>query len=319
MDNITHSLFGALMGQMGLKKKTGLAMPALIIGANLPDVDTACFFWLDGAEHLGFRRGITHGPIGWLLLPLGLAWLLQAFDNWQIKRGTRPRKRLPVDFKWLYILGLIGCLSHPALDWLNVYGVRLLEPFSSRWFYGDTLFIIDVWLWLLLGFGVWNSILHERDNTNWERAGRIWMYLSLIYIAFNFLISNSTNYGGTAGRSPDQVISSPVLFKFWEREIIWREGRVWWFAKHDFFYNEREAQSAVRSICSRPAIDRAAQATSEGRAFMSWSRAPIAERAPNGTTVIRDARFYHPLARDRFEVSLPELQCVDLGEEPRRR
>ncbi|WP_427967459.1 metal-dependent hydrolase [Altererythrobacter sp.] len=39
MDNITHSLVGALIGQAGLKKKTGLAMPALVIGANLPDVD----------------------------------------------------------------------------------------------------------------------------------------------------------------------------------------------------------------------------------------------------------------------------------------
>ena len=50
MDNLTHSLVGAILGQAGLKKKTGLAMPALIIGANLPDVDATCFFWLDGVE-----------------------------------------------------------------------------------------------------------------------------------------------------------------------------------------------------------------------------------------------------------------------------
>ncbi len=61
MDNLTHSLVGALIGQAGLKKKTGLAMPALIIGANLPDVDVTCFAWTTGLEHLAFRRGITHG------------------------------------------------------------------------------------------------------------------------------------------------------------------------------------------------------------------------------------------------------------------
>ena len=77
MDNLTHSLVGALIGQAGLKRKTGLAMPALIIGANLPDVDAACFFWLDGVEHLGFRRGITHGPPAMLLLPLILVMLAQ--------------------------------------------------------------------------------------------------------------------------------------------------------------------------------------------------------------------------------------------------
>ncbi len=39
MDNLTHSLVGALFGQMGLKRKTGLAMPTLIIAANIPDID----------------------------------------------------------------------------------------------------------------------------------------------------------------------------------------------------------------------------------------------------------------------------------------
>ena len=39
MDNLTHSLAGAVLGQMGLKRKTGLAMPTLIIAANLPDID----------------------------------------------------------------------------------------------------------------------------------------------------------------------------------------------------------------------------------------------------------------------------------------
>ena len=127
MDNITHSLVGALLGQAGLKKKTGLAMPALIIGANIPDIDAACFFWLEGVEHLGFRRGITHGPPALVLLPLILARLLYGFDRWQERRGARPQGRLPVSFKWLYLLSFIACLTHPALDWLNVYGIRLLE------------------------------------------------------------------------------------------------------------------------------------------------------------------------------------------------
>ena len=42
-------------------------------------------------------------------------------------------------------------LTHPVLDWLNNYGIRLLMPFSPRWFYGDAVFIIDPWLWLALG------------------------------------------------------------------------------------------------------------------------------------------------------------------------
>ena len=169
MDNLTHSLVGAVMGQAGLKRTTGLAMPALIIGANIPDIDAACFFWLEGVEHLAFRRGITHGPPAMVLLPLVLAGALWGFDRWQEKRGKRPEGRLPVHFGWLYGLSLLGCLSHPALDWLNVYGVRLLEPFSSAWSYGDTLFIIDVWLWAVLGGSVWWSRRREKVGAAWMR------------------------------------------------------------------------------------------------------------------------------------------------------
>ena len=80
MDNLTHSLVGAILGQLGLKKKSGLAMPTLIIPANLPDIDAACAVY--GVESLSMRRGITHGPIALLLLPLILWALMIAFDRW---------------------------------------------------------------------------------------------------------------------------------------------------------------------------------------------------------------------------------------------
>ena len=40
MDNLTHSLGGAVLGRMGLKRLSPRAMPALIIAANLPDIDS---------------------------------------------------------------------------------------------------------------------------------------------------------------------------------------------------------------------------------------------------------------------------------------
>src|SRR3546814_3011978 len=84
------------------------------------------------------------------------------FDRWQAWRGKRPTGRLPVHMGWLLALAYIGCLSHPALDWLNNYGIRLLEPFSHRWFYGASIFIIDLWIWIALGVSVWLSLRRER-------------------------------------------------------------------------------------------------------------------------------------------------------------
>ena len=305
MDNLTHSLVGALIGQAGLKRKTGLAMPALIIGANLPDVDAACFFWLEGTEHLGFRRGITHGPPALVLLPLILAGLLWGFDRWQARRGKRPEGRLPVNFKWLFLLSFIGCLTHPALDWLNVYGIRLLEPFSSQWFYGDTLFIIDVWLWALLGFATWFSLRREKRGGEWKKPARIAMVAALVYIGLNG--ANTYAAARTFSFSPvqgDTVIASPVPFNPMGRElIVGGDGRY-------------AIEMTVVGDCTIPDFSARHGSNSQLDAFLFWSRTPFAERAPDGSVILRDARFYDPRARDRFSVALPGVRCEPLAPLP---
>ncbi len=312
MDNLTHSLVGALLGQAGLKKKTGLAMPALIIGANLPDVDAACFFWLEGVEHLGFRRGITHGPPALILLPLILAGLLYGFDRWQAKRGKRPEGRLPVNFKWLFLLSFIGCLTHPALDWLNVYGIRLLEPFSSQWFYGDTLFIIDVWLWALMGFATWWSLRREKRGGEWMKPARAAIVVALAYIGLNGAITHWLHRTGVTDVAPHTVIESPIPFVFWDRETIIgfdKSGYEPWII---------DTPGVVPSridFCVWPTEAQLATGGSQSEAFLFWSRAPFAERAPDGSVLLRDARFYDPRARDRFTVALPDVKCQELPAE----
>jgi inner membrane protein len=313
LDNLTHSLAGALLGQAGLKKKTGLAMPALIIGANIPDIDAACLFWVEGVEHLAIRRGITHGPPAMVLLPLILAGLLWGFDRWQEKRGKRPEGRLPVNFKWLYLLSFLGTLTHPALDWLNVYGIRLLEPFSSEWFYGDTLFIIDVWLWALMGFATWFSLRREKRGGEWKRPARVAIAVALAYIGMNGAITyyKETMARGEAPYAP-VAIAAPIPLSFWEREIIvggdWSWASTQWAGgEQTWLYRRPNA-----TVCAKPSKDELASGGLQSRAFLFWSRAPFAERAPDGSVLLRDARFYDPRARDRFSVALPEVKCEEL-------
>lgn len=296
MDNLTHSLTGALIGQCGLKEKTGLAMPALIIGANLPDVDAACFLWLDGVEHLAFRRGITHGPPAWFLLPLVLAGLLYGFDRWQARRGKRPEARLPVNFKWLYILSLIGCLSHPALDWMNVYGIRLLEPFSSRWFYGDVLFIIDVWLWALLVFSVWFSLRREKAGKEWKKPARVAMAAMLAYIGLNAGITYAKEEA--ARGQGDVVIASPLPLVFWQREmIVGGNGR--------YLVGDKPVGDFDLRQEDKPDI---ARAVPQAAPFLFWSRTPLVHVDDEGRYILTDARY---LAREgSFAVELPAEVCA---------
>lgn len=308
MDNITHSLVGALLGQAGIKRKTGLAMPALIIGANLPDVDAACLFWLDGVEHLGFRRGITHGPPAMVLLPLILAGLLWAFDQWQAKRGKRPEGRLPVSFKWLFLLSFLACLTHPALDWLNVYGIRLLEPFSSQWFYGDTLFIIDIWLWALLGFATWFSLRRERKGGEWKKPARIALTVSSLYIAFQGLLTGAAERAVIESPTgTDIVIASPPPLWSWKREMITGGNGLYTLDGDTTF------PGVPLDRCD---LDAARKADSEIDAFLFWSRTPYIVPREDGTLWLQDARFSDPRASVRFEVQLPPDVCTGVKTEP---
>lgn len=165
MDPIAHTLAGASLSLTGLKKITPLATVTLVLAANLPDIDGIANFM--GRDHaLYYRRGITHGIIALIILPVLLAVAISVYDK--LVRLKRDPAKKPTSFKGLVIVSYIGVISHPFLDWLNTYGVRLLMPFSDKWFYGDTLFIVDAWMWLLMGAAVFLAYSSNRfSQTLW--------------------------------------------------------------------------------------------------------------------------------------------------------
>ncbi|HVL56824.1 MAG TPA: metal-dependent hydrolase [Burkholderiaceae bacterium] len=150
MDPLAHTLVGAALAETGSKRRSRYATATLIVGANLPDIDAVAMLW--GSDTgLYFRRGWSHGVLGLILLPLLLAAAVSLWHRWRRDlRAGEPPFRPGV----IIALSYLAVLSHPLLDWLNTYGVRLLMPFDGRWFYGDTLFIIDPWVWLLAATGV---------------------------------------------------------------------------------------------------------------------------------------------------------------------
>ena len=150
MDPLAHTLLGAALARTRLGRDRPLALPTLVLAANIADIDVVAYFWSSDTA-LAFRRGPTHGPIGLVLLPLIATWVVWMLGrHWRERAGPNARAR----FGPLLGLGYLGAITHPALDWLNPYGVRFLYPFDKRWFYGDTLFIVDPWVWLVLGAGV---------------------------------------------------------------------------------------------------------------------------------------------------------------------
>lgn len=316
LDNLTHSLAGAVLGQMGLKKKTGLGMATLIIAANIPDIDAVATL-LGGVQHLAIRRGITHGPIAMLLLPLLLTGIMIGFDRWQTKRGKRPVDRLPIHKGWLLALAYIGCLSHPALDWLNSYGIRLLEPFSSQWFYGDSIFIIDIWIWVAFIAGVWVSRRREKKGIgNWQRPAWISFAVVCAYIFTNGLITGKaeaetrqllveraaeSGLADVMQRRDAMVVANPVPLQFWKREILWRDGAA--FGSGEFALFNRLVLGREQKIPGNAAFleSEVARLSKDGAAFLFWSRMPVVT-AVGARVTVKDQRFMDPLVGDRFTV-----------------
>jgi inner membrane protein len=73
-----------------------------------------------------------------------------------VRRGGRIRRgarRARSALGTLCALAVAAVLLHLGFDALNDYGIRLLLPFTDRWYYGDIIFVVDPWFWLLLGGG----------------------------------------------------------------------------------------------------------------------------------------------------------------------
>ena len=71
-----------------------------------------------------------------------MALLAVALVRWL---GWKPVRWLPA-----WGIAMLGVASHILLDLTNIYGVRLLLPFSGRWFHWDLTSVIDVTIWAVL-------------------------------------------------------------------------------------------------------------------------------------------------------------------------
>jgi inner membrane protein len=185
MDPVAHSFTGAALAAAGLRRATPLATTALLIGANLPDVDV--FSGMFGAyAPIAFRRGWTHGLLAIAVWPFVLAGALLAWDRY-VRRKRDPHAP-PARFGPLLAVAALAVATHPALDWLNNYGLRWLMPFDGRWFYGEAVFIIDPWLWLTLGGAAFLTFSRSRlARVRWAvffvlASGLVFLNIALVPI-----------------------------------------------------------------------------------------------------------------------------------------
>lgn len=152
MENLAHTLLGLSFAKAGLERATPMATAALVISSNLPDIDAVMWVFGGTPAYLQYHRGLTHSLAGLICLAVILALALTFVDRrFRLRRNAFQRPARPLRLFWLCFLGGLG---HLLMDSANSYGTRPLLPASDRWFYGDLAFVLDPWIWLILGCAV---------------------------------------------------------------------------------------------------------------------------------------------------------------------
>jgi inner membrane protein len=182
MEPITHMLTGAVLARSGFNRKSAYMTAAMVIAAELPDIDTA---WgvLGPVAGFGHHRGITHTFLG---IPFEAA--LVTWVCWQVHRRRKQPPETAPNWVWIYAGSLLALLSHLLLDWTNNYGVRPFFPFNPHWYAGSFVFIFEPVLFGLLLvalvapalFGLINSEVGARKE---RFRGQGWAIAALLGVA----------------------------------------------------------------------------------------------------------------------------------------
>ncbi len=281
MLNSTHTLVGFALAQSGLNRWAPYATATAVIASNLPDVDIVTMFF-GTATYLDFHRGFTHSLLGIPILSAILAAVMSI-------RGPRA-------FWKHFSVALIVMLTHPLLDWTNTYGVRPLQPFNGRWFYGDLLFVFDPYLDLILLAAVITSYHAGRGRPYVPKVGII---LAVVYVA-GLVELRSIARGLFATHFADtRVIQSTVGPEFLTP-----------FEWTGFIESPTDVSSVtidvwthtIRPLASVPkatesAITRAAMSTYTGSVFRSFARFPVTRVSNTGSgyrVLLIDLTFFRP-------------------------
>jgi inner membrane protein len=278
-------LIGMAMSRAGLNKRTALATSTLVIANNLPDIDVGVF--VTDTLAMSFRRGWTHGVLAQATLPIALTGAMLVYDRYRKKKSSDDVAR-PAQ---ILLLSYLGVLLHVFMDFTNSYGVRLLMPFSERWFYGDALYIIDPWLYLTLGLGWWLAKRHPRP-------ARIGVAIAAIYVVVmlgsNLIARREVSAGITrAGRSADtRFMVTPVILNPFRREVVidlgdrYEKGTLWFDPLPHF----RPGGYGIDKGLGSPGVRQALQYP-RALAFLRWARFPFVQRDASGAVWLNDYRY----------------------------
>ncbi|HEX8068966.1 MAG TPA: metal-dependent hydrolase [Pyrinomonadaceae bacterium] len=289
MDNLTHSMVGLVVAKAGLGRLSPYATAACVLAANAPDVDVLTRLrgqWVALEQH----RGVTHSVVGTLALGLLLPLACFALERLITRLGGwTPRIRL----KGLTLATVAACATHPVLDWLNSYGVRPLLPWDGRWVYGDILFVLDPWVWLLLGGAAFLLTVRGR---RWRLV--LWGAFALVLTLAVLTVARA---GGLSGRARVLwCVGLALILLAWRVRLAERLGARLAHGALALFVAYCVALAALHAVALRRAGAAGAElARARGESVLRVAAMPtLADPTGWQSVVETDAAYY------RFETRL---------------
>jgi inner membrane protein len=287
MDNITHSLTGALAAKLiahtstGEKKDGGRTLFwLLVVSANLPDADIALRWVSDYFSYVVAHRGITHSVVFAPILALIPAGVFFFFSREKT-------------FSLLWLVALLGIVIHICFDVITSFGTRILAPLSSQRHSLDWMFIIDP---LFTGILAVTMILQRQFAQNARsitRGGFVFACVYLLAATISHTIATTKIERAIAERSiqASQVSAIPQPFSIlhWNGLIQTGEG-----VQQAFFSVFNDSLHFVEYTNSTDALVETVLATKEVKDYFTFTRHPwISSRSEGEKKIVelRDFQF----------------------------
>ena len=302
MDNLTHSLAGALAAKI-VETNSGKHEPRaravhetdveqkkvyrtifwlMVVCANLPDIDALFNLAGDPFFVIKHHRGITHSllfaPV-LSFLPALLAYIVSPVKN----------------LKHLWLMALLGVYLHIFFDLITSFGTQLFAPLSAERFSLDWMFIIDPIFTGILLLLLFLGKRMKRHARSFALAGAVFVVSYLLVemashsVAQNRIAQAAKEQGVEAVRV--SALAQPLSIFRW-MGLVQTNDTV--YVTHFSLFNSREPPVFRKFPQAGDRFVASAMQTEEAMWFMKFARHPLVQSQEDGQKWIvemRDLQF----------------------------
>jgi inner membrane protein len=298
-----------------------MATPMLLVSGLAADVDWATRLAGPSAFLRGHRTA-THSFVGTVVLIAAVAcgfWI-----------AGRKSPKFGVNIFPALLICSIGAGFHLLLDLLNGYGVKLMWPFSAKWYAWDIADSVDAWIIFFLLAGLllpelFRLVLEEIGSKPRKRGRQRGAIVGLVLVAL-FIAGRAVAHGRAValldsreyrGQAPLEVAAfpRPATPLFWSGvvetdnalvnvNVPLAPGTVFDPDVAEVHFKPEESLTLKNAVKCATAVE-----------FLSYARFPLASVEPKGDGFevrLRDMRFASELPGRRGIIAVIHLNAQSL-------